>query len=422
MSRRAPKMLLFSCILAAGLASAKVYFEERFTDASFEKRWKYPTKSPKAAELGKFALSTGKFHADKDVSQGLQTSEDTKFYALTAKLDAPFSNKDKPLVFQFSVKHEQLIDCGGGYLKLLPADSDVDTFNGDSKYYIMFGPDICGNSRLVHFIIHNNGVNHLWNKKIVAPADDLTHLYTMLLNPDQTYEVYIDGEQSAKGHLYDDWKIAAPRKIPDPEDKKPEDWVEVQQIEDPEDKKPEDWIEDLPEKIKDPQAKKPEEWDDKLDGAWEAPLIDNPNYRPKWKPRIIKNPAYKGPWLAKLIDNPEFKEIPNIYEFKDIGHVAVDVWQVKSGTIFDNILVTDDAKYAEKVAQETFAQLKEAEKKARDEFREAAKKAKAESDAANPESTIEEENVEEKVEEKQQQQQQEDKPAEKKQKIEKAEL
>lgn len=393
-------MLLFSYILTAtSLVTAKVYFEEQFADTDFQKRWKYPTKSSKAAELGKFIVSSGKFHAKKEVNQGLQTSEDSKYYALTSKLETPFSNKDKTLVFQFSVKHEQNIDCGGGYMKLLPADSDVDKFDGDSKYYIMFGPDICGNSRLVHFIINHNGVNHLWKKKILAPADDLTHLYTLLLNPDQTYEVYVDGEQSAKGHLYEDWNIAAPKKIPDPEDKKPANWVDVREIDDPEDKKPESWIENLPEKIKDPQAKQPEDWDEKLDGQWEAPEIDNPEYRPKWKPRRIPNPAYKGPWKARLIDNPEFKEIPNIYEFKDIGYVAVEIWQVKSGTIFDNILLTDDPKYAEKVAHETFEALKEAEKKARDEFIEKAKQVEEES-KAKEEDTKEKESKEKKKEHK----------------------
>ncbi|KAL5158674.1 Non-specific phospholipase C1 [Glycine soja] len=39
------------------------------------------------------------------------------------KVEYPeFSNKDKTLVFQFSVKHEQKLDCGGGYMKLLSGD------------------------------------------------------------------------------------------------------------------------------------------------------------------------------------------------------------------------------------------------------------------------------------------------------------
>ncbi|KHN44697.1 Calreticulin [Glycine soja] len=41
------------------------------------------------------------------------------------KVEYPeFSNMDKTLVFQFSVKHEQKLDCGGGYMKLLSSDVD----------------------------------------------------------------------------------------------------------------------------------------------------------------------------------------------------------------------------------------------------------------------------------------------------------
>lgn len=49
---------------------------------------------------------------------GIQTSQDAKFYGISGKFDEAFSNKDKDLVIQFSVKHEQTIDCGGGYVKV----------------------------------------------------------------------------------------------------------------------------------------------------------------------------------------------------------------------------------------------------------------------------------------------------------------
>lgn len=49
---------------------------------------------------------------------GIQTSQDAKFYGISAKFEEPFSNEDKTLVIQFQVKHEQNIDCGGGYVKV----------------------------------------------------------------------------------------------------------------------------------------------------------------------------------------------------------------------------------------------------------------------------------------------------------------
>jgi hypothetical protein len=41
--------------------------------------------------------------------------------------------------FQFTVKHEQNIDCGGGYAKLFDCSLDAKDMHGDSPYLIMFG-------------------------------------------------------------------------------------------------------------------------------------------------------------------------------------------------------------------------------------------------------------------------------------------
>jgi len=37
------------------------------------------------------------------------------------------------------VKHEQNIDCGGGYVKLFASDLDQTNMHGESPYNIMFG-------------------------------------------------------------------------------------------------------------------------------------------------------------------------------------------------------------------------------------------------------------------------------------------
>lgn len=69
--------------------------------------------------------------------------------------------------------------------------------------------------------------------------DELTHLYTLILNPDQTYEVKIDNEKVESGSLEEDWDILPPKKIKDPNAKKPEDWDDRAKIDDETDAKPE---------------------------------------------------------------------------------------------------------------------------------------------------------------------------------------
>lgn len=119
-------------------------------------------------------------------------------------------------------------------------------------------------------------------------------------------------------------------------------------IPDPDDKKPEDW--DKPEHIPDPDATKPEDWDDEMDGEWEPPMIDNPEYKGEWQPKQIDNPNYKGIWKHPEIDNPEYTADDNLYLRKELCTIGFDLWQVKSGTIFDNVLITDDVDYASKLA------------------------------------------------------------------------
>jgi len=96
-------------------------------------------------------------------------------------------------------------------------------------------------------------------------------------------------------------------------------------------------------------------------------MIDNADFKGVWKPKQIDNPAYKGVWVHPEIENPEYSEDPNLYLFKDIGAVGFDLWQVKSGTIFDNVLITDDEKSAEDFGNATWGKTKDPEKKMKDD-------------------------------------------------------
>jgi len=375
------KLLLVFALV--GAAFAEIYLEETFQDGDkWEDRWIQSTH--KGGDAGKFVLTAGKFYGDAEKDKGIQTSQDAKFYGLSTEFK-PVSNKDKPLVVQFTVKHEQNIDCGGGYVKLFDCKLDQTDMHGDSPYHIMFGPDICGpGTKKVHVIFTHKEKNHLIKKDIRCKDDVFTHLYTLIVNPDGTYEVLIDNESAQKGALTDDWDFLPPKKIKDPEVSKPDDWVDAAKIDDPEDVKPEDW--EKPEHIADPDATKPEDWDDEMDGEWEPPMIDNPEYKGEWKPRQIDNPDYKGPWVHPEIDNPEYneEEAATLGKFDEVCKLGFDLWQVKSGTIFDNIMITDDPAEAKKAGEDLWAVTKDAEKKMKDEQDEEERK-KAEADAKKDE-------------------------------------
>nr|XP_020643796.1 calreticulin-like [Pogona vitticeps] len=340
----------------------KEYFREEFDDEDgWQKRW---IQSKHRTDYGKFRIGAGRFYGDREKDKGLQTTQDTKYYAVSARF-RPFNNEGQTLVLQYTVKYDQRVDCGGAYVKLFPEDLSQEIMNEDSKYYIMFGPDICGEDKKIVQVIFNYKDNYyLIKKNITCETDDFTHLYTLIVRPDLTYEVKIDNYVAEAGHLEDDWDFLLPRKIVDPNMPKPEDWDERETIEDPMDKKPDDW--DQPERIPDPNVSKPYDWDEEMDGEWAPPLIANPAYRGIWKPRIIKNPNYRGKWVQPEVDNPDYIPDPNLYKYFNISVIGLEILQGKSGTIFDNFLITNDEKYAEDAGNEMWGVTYEREWKRRE--------------------------------------------------------
>ena len=137
----------------------------------------------------------------------MQASEDMKFHSISAPLDKKASTTDGTLVVQFTVKHEKkdYAFCGGGYIKLLPGKVDAKAFGGDTPYSIMFGPDLCGyDVSRIHLIFEHNGENLLKEDEIkldYADKDEFTHLYTLVLEKDGSYEVFLDQERGGLGRF-----------------------------------------------------------------------------------------------------------------------------------------------------------------------------------------------------------------------------
>merc|ERR1712167_247398 len=102
-----------------------------------------------------------------------------------------------------------------------------------------------------------------------------------------------------------------------------------------------------------------------------------------WSGKRISNPAYKGFWEQKKIANPEYEDDDSVYKYADFGFIGFDLWQVKGGTIFDNIIITDDKAEADAFAAKwkKLSEVEQAKKKEEDDKKkeEAASKA-AESD------------------------------------------
>jgi calnexin len=311
-------------------------------------------------------------------------------YGLSTKFRTPLIPANKPLIVQYEVRVQDTLECGGAYVKLFGRDNfEPDTLSNETRYIIMFGPDKCGPDTKVHFIFRHKSPKTLaYEEKHLKerPAmkyGKLNHLYTLIVRPDNTFSILIDGKSERNGTLFTDFEpsVNPPKEVDDPSDSKPADWVDEEQIDDPDAKKPEDWDESEPEFVKDPAklsppegwlleeekfvpdptATKPEDWDDDIHGEWEPPTVPNPKcatapgcgeydpplirnslYKGKWIAPKIPNPAFKGKWKPRQIPNPDYFEDPHPANFEELIGAGFELWMVNKNVGFKNFYIGTD--------------------------------------------------------------------------------
>lgn len=371
-------------------------FENFQDDNHFQSFW---THSASSDFPGRFKVGRGGDNPAISSELGLYVPKEAQRYAIFGETSSPFDfTKEKTFVVQYELRLHESLQCGGAYIKLTSeqgGDWKASDITNETPYTFMFGPDKCGSTNKVHFIYRfQNPVtkeyseHHLESPPTPAgTSDKRSHLYTLVVRSDNTYEIFVDKETKKSGSLLKDFDppVNPPKMIKDPEDLKPEDWVDEAKIEDPDAVKPEDWDEDAPRRITDPEDEKPEgwlddeslqiadpdaqvpdDWDQEDDGEWEAPLIDNPACEAagcgEWEAQMIDNPDYKGQWYSPMIDNPDYigewaaKEIENpsffetdspFAELDSVAGVAIDIWTMQKGIEYDNVYVgtSEDAAY-----------------------------------------------------------------------------
>uniref|UniRef100_A0A7E4VF71 Calnexin n=1 Tax=Panagrellus redivivus TaxID=6233 RepID=A0A7E4VF71_PANRE len=399
----------------------EVYFFDWFNDPkAIGKKW-FKSAATVVENGETISVASGNFEIGPPTNVilngdlGLIVKNRARRHAIASALDKPFEFKGQPLILQYEVKYEEGQECGGGYLKLISASAknQIKTFTDQTPYTIMFGPDKCGANARVHFIVK---VKSLKNKDVITEhrvkdvqrnfvtyfEDKLSHLYTLTINADNTFSIQVDNTEIIAGNLLNDMvpPIQPPKEIPNPDEKKPDDWDEREVIDDPDAVKPDDWDESQPREIVDTDAVKPydwledeallipdpsstlpDDWDNELDGEWEPKLMNNPKcegasgcgpwkqplkanplFKGKWAAPKIRNPAFKGKWAPSLIENPDYYIADPYKQLETVVAVGLELWTMSKDIILDNVLITDDVNIANRVAAETFTPKRNAEK------------------------------------------------------------
>ena len=328
----------------------------QLTGEKWKERWiaGNSTKLPQ----GRFDLGKGEFSVDDNESIGMQTVSYDSYYLISSKLSAPVTNKGtgKPMFFQYTFLNDQEVDCAGQYLKFIQPGSlaNQSDLNSETPYSIMFGPDSCmGGMSSVMFIMRKNGTYYRSKYPLKVPNENkITHIITLGLFPNNTVLIKLDNDSTHVENLDDEF-VGNDRTVLDTDAVKPADWTEEEFIKDPSYDPTK-----IPDFVDDPTDRRPKLWNEKKRGKWRPRRVRNVN-KPRG-PQMVPNPKYKGKWNPQK-PNPQFVANPTRYEFEPIQYVAIDVMQLKPGTIFDNIVITDDedviaanvAEWAERNSYET---------------------------------------------------------------------
>lgn len=391
--------LCFAALAAAGISTAvpshRTALHEDFSEGEAARARLVLSSAPRYAGQRVAVAPPDAFVDNATEALGLTLASEAAAYAVTL----PFPGggfqvaPQEALVLHYDVRFQRGVSCAGGYVKLLEAGTDASALASSSPYVLMFGPDSCGDTHKVHLILQwRDPTTGVVTERALAEApapktDAATHSYTLVLRPDGSFSIKIDGKPEAEGRLDDPAAFTPPLQPPlhiaDPADAKPADWVDEADMPDPTAVKPADWddaapatipdptatrppgwLTDTPPHVPDPAASRPAAWDDEEDGEWAAPLVANPACeaapgcgewapprvrnpaaRGVWAPPRVRNPAYKGSWEPRMIPNPGYYALsshPHTLQDRVLAALAIEVWTMDAGLHFDNIYVGTD--------------------------------------------------------------------------------
>ena len=170
------------------------YVKETFDSGVFT-NWHVPKKLRPTTQLGKWVVSAGDCFGNQQKWLGLLTTKSHRDYILYTNFTKPMNSIENDLIVQYTVRLNPYADCSGQFIKIMESKSDMARFSQDLPFAIKFGPDLCGPSfRRVHFVITYNGIEYETNHPLGFIKDPFTHSYTLIIRKNNTFSVLLDGD------------------------------------------------------------------------------------------------------------------------------------------------------------------------------------------------------------------------------------
>jgi calnexin len=363
------------------LPACKLLFFENFSDPDPFHRW-VPTNSSNYSGLW-VAQQTYSVPTRKG-ERALVTENYSQNYAISHQFRHPIETRGKLLLVQYEVRSQYFFDCTSAVMTLYtdPAFNSSE-LNNDTSWFLSFGPYRCGDINESRFHILKDGTVHKMKHPHWIPVDTVTHLHTLIIRKNGTFEVLLDDKSIRNGTFSADFDpplFEAPT-IDDPRQKKPPDWDDRVYVPDPNGVKPADWDDDAPERIpyaarltpppgwlvdEPPRvprtdAKQPDDWDEDKMGKWRPPsmrnpacakapgcgpynppMVPNPKARGKWKAKYVRNPNFKGEWKPAQIPNPSYHGQSTEFVIPPLTAIGFNIWAKNRDVAFTNIAIANE--------------------------------------------------------------------------------
>ena len=271
-----------------------------------ESNWQvsYGKKDDKTFYKGTWSIEEPKTYPGLTGDKGLVLKTRAAFHAISYKFAKPFNATDNNLVFQYEVKCQNGLNCGGSYVKLLGPDFDPEVFSSATPYQVMFGPDKCGANDKTQLVIKRadeKSGDYIESRLKYPPisiAGKITTLYTLIIKKNYDIEIRSDGKVAMAGNLMNDKELMEPYLFFDEDSKY----------------------------VTNPEATKPAIWNDEEDGPWIPPKIANPNRKKPKKDSILGQ----------------------------LSGLGFELWSMDKNILIDNIYLGHSVEEAELIGNETF--------------------------------------------------------------------
>lgn len=178
----------------------------------WRKRWVESDAHKNDNLYGRFGWDAGTYFNDWDIQVGMKTLDPKKFYHISADIGKNLNNRGKVFILSYTMKHEAEHNCTGAYIKLFPDTLNQSMLSESEPYEIMFGPDSAGpGARRLHFIMRFENQTYISKQMFRAPDDKFTHMYTLIIRPNNNYEILIDGHKNYTGSLREEFDCLGPK-------------------------------------------------------------------------------------------------------------------------------------------------------------------------------------------------------------------